>query len=92
MRAVWVRLITKIYFQVTFGRHTVISSAKVAMFVGTILGLINYGDRIFLTYDIRAPDWIKIIITYAVTYCVSTHGAVTYATKRTKIKKNGTSI
>jgi len=90
--AVWIMLITNNYFQVALERHTVISSAKVAMFVGTILALINYGDRIFLTYDMSAPDWIKIIITYAVPYCVSTYGAVTYATKHSRVKENGTSI
>lgn len=89
--AVRIMLITNNYFQGALERHTVISSVKAAMFVGTILALINYGDRIFLTYDMRALDWIKIVITYAVPYCVSTYGAVTYATTHTRIKKNGTS-
>ena len=69
----------KIYFQVALERGTVISSIKIALFVGTILALINYGDRILLNNDMRAQDWIKIAITYFVPYCVATYGAVRYA-------------
>ena len=47
---------------------------KVALVVGTILTLINQGDRLIAG---MAPDWIKMILTYLVPYCVSTHGAAT---------------
>ncbi len=54
-------------------------SAKVALVVGTILALINYGDRIFLHYDMHTLDWVKLGVTYLVPYCVATYGAVRYA-------------
>ena len=59
-------------------------ATKVALFVGTVLALINYGDRIFLHYDMRALDWIKLAITYCVPYCVSTYGAAMYAERHAK--------
>ena len=60
-------------------RGTVRTSVKVALFVGTVLALINYGDRILLRHDMRALDWVKLGITYCVPYCVATFGAARYA-------------
>ena len=48
-------------------------AAMVALIVGTILNLINQGDALFAG---RSLDWFKLLLTYAVPYCVSTHGAV----------------
>jgi hypothetical protein len=50
-------------------------SRKVALMVGTILVVINYGDRL-LSGDIRFGDGIKMVLTYCVPYCVSTYAAV----------------
>jgi hypothetical protein len=50
----------------------------VALVVGAILNLINQGDALFAR---RALDWVKIILTFAVPYCVSTYGAVSYHLK-----------
>ena len=50
-------------------------SFLVALIVGTILNLINQGDVIF--GDGRV-NWSKIILTFAVPYCVATYGAVSY--------------
>jgi len=36
------------FFTVATERGTVVTSARVALLVGSILALINYGDRIFL--------------------------------------------
>jgi len=36
-------------------KRTVMTSIKVALVVGTILALINYGDRIFLSKDCLRP-------------------------------------
>jgi hypothetical protein len=63
---------------------TVATSAKVALFVGSILALINYGDRIFLRSDMRAVDWIKLAVTYCVPYCVATYGAARYAMRHAR--------
>jgi hypothetical protein len=50
-------------------------SVLVAVVVGAILNLINQGDA-FLAG--RSIDWVKIVLTFAVPYCVSTYGAVSY--------------
>lgn len=48
---------------------------RVALIVGTLLVLINYGDRI-PSGDIGALDWFKMALTYCVPYGVSTWSAV----------------
>ena len=58
------------------------------MFVGSILALINYGDRIFLHYDMRVVDWIKLAVTYCVPYCVATYGAAKYAMRHANDRRN----
>jgi len=50
--------------------------------VGTLLGAINYGDRILFVGDMQAVDWSKLAITYCVPYAVATYGAVRYAMRR----------
>jgi hypothetical protein len=47
----------------------------VASIVGTILNLINQGDALFGGGRLNAT---KIILTFAVPYCVATYGAVSY--------------
>ena len=50
-------------------------SFVVALVVGTILNLINQGDALLS----GAPlNFTKIILTFAVPYCVATYGAVSY--------------
>ncbi len=46
-----------------------------AVIVGTILNLINQGDAVFGPGHVNL---IKIVLTYAVPYCVATYGAVSY--------------
>jgi hypothetical protein len=48
-------------------------SFVVALIVGTILNVINQGDRLLSGGDI---DVVKMLLTYAVPYCVATYGAV----------------
>jgi hypothetical protein len=50
-------------------------SFGVALFVGTILNLINQGDALLGAADLNLT---KIILTFAVPYCVATYGAVSY--------------
>jgi hypothetical protein len=50
-------------------------SAIVAVVVGTVLNLINQGDAIFTAGPV---NWLMVALTYAVPYCVSTYGAVSY--------------
>jgi hypothetical protein len=50
-------------------------SFAVALIVGTILNLINQGDALLSGASL---DFTKIILTFAVPYCVATYGAVSY--------------
>lgn len=50
-------------------------AVRVAVIVGTLLILINYGDR-FLAGDLTGADWVKMGLTYLVPYGVSTWSAV----------------
>jgi hypothetical protein len=50
-------------------------SLLVALLVGTILNLINQGDALFGAASLNLT---KILLTYAVPYCVATYGAVSY--------------
>ena len=56
-------------------------SFVVALIVGAILNLINQGDALFGEGHINP---IKIILTFAVPYCVATYGAVSYRTSETR--------
>jgi hypothetical protein len=50
-------------------------SFAVAVVVGTILNLINQGDALVNGAHLNLT---KIILTFAVPYCVATYGAVSY--------------
>lgn len=50
-------------------------SLFVALIVGVILNLINQGDALFGDGHL---NFTKIILTFAVPYCVATYGAVSY--------------
>jgi len=57
-------------------RDFVTRSGKIALLVGTILVTINYGDKL-IAENILPVEWIKIILTYCVPYCVSSYSSVT---------------
>ena len=46
-------------------------SVKVCLIVGTLLVLINYSDRA-VGGELTRFDYLKMLLTYAVPYCVST--------------------
>ena len=50
-------------------------SLAAAVVVGTILNLINQGDVLLAG---RRLDWVKLLLTYIVPYCVATYGAVAF--------------
>ncbi|MEM7540936.1 MAG: nitrate/nitrite transporter NrtS [Pseudomonadota bacterium] len=56
-------------------RDIVARASKLAIVVGTVLVAINYGDRI-LAGSLVSSDFIKIMLTYCVPYCVATYSAV----------------
>ena len=77
----------KLFFKAALEKGTVATSTKVALIVGSILALINYGDRILFHGDMRALDWLKLAVTYCVPYCVATYGAARYATRHARNSK-----
>ena len=46
-----------------------------AIVVGSILNLINQGDALLAG---KSMDWLKLLLTYVVPYCVTTYGAVSF--------------
>jgi hypothetical protein len=55
-------------------------SLAVALIVGAILNLINQGDALLSGAHL---DFTKIVLTFAVPYCVATYGAVSYRLRLT---------
>jgi len=53
----------------------------VALIVGAILNLINQGDTLFGGSQL---NWTKLILTFAVPYCVATYGAVSFRLSRSR--------
>jgi hypothetical protein len=74
----------KKFFAAATEKGTITASAKVALLVGSILALINHGDRIFLHGSMHALDWVKVAVTYCVPFCVATYGAAKYAMRHGK--------
>ena len=70
------------FIKAAMEKQTVMTSVRIALVVGTILALINYGDRIFISRDMRVLDWLKLTLTYCVPFCVATFGAARYAGRR----------
>jgi hypothetical protein len=77
----------KTFLGVAGQKDTVVASAKVALAVGSVLAVLNYGDRIFLRHDMRALDWTKLVVSYCVPYCVATYGAARYAMRHSSSEK-----
>ena len=52
-----------------------IRALKMASIVGIVLAIINHGDHILLG-TMTATNWIKVLITFSVPFCVSTISSV----------------
>ncbi len=63
------------WLQTAMRPEVVKRSRRVAILVGTILVAINYFDRIYVG-DLVPIDYIKMLMTYCVPFCVSTHASV----------------
>lgn len=50
----------------------VYAAIRVALVVGTVLNLINQGERLA---DGLSPSWFHVICNYLVPYCVSSYSA-----------------
>ena len=63
------------FISIASSRMVLIPAIRVAIIVGTVLAIINHGDKIF-NMVIAIEDCFKIVLTYLVPYCVSTWSAV----------------
>jgi hypothetical protein len=63
------------FFSLAFSRRVVPRAVRIAFIVGTILALINHGDKI-LSMSLSNQDLLRVILTYLVPYGVSTWSAV----------------
>lgn len=63
------------FFTIAFSQTVVIRAIKIAIIVGTVLALINHGDKI-LAMTLSSQDYVKLALTYLVPYGVSTWSAV----------------
>ena len=64
-------------------------SRRVALLVGTILVTINYFDRI-LDGSLITIDYFKMLLTYCVPFCVSTHASVSAIMEQERKPENAT--
>ena len=60
-------------FQVVFSRPSLTRCIPIALFVGTVLSLVNQGSVIFGGHASNAT-WIRVVANYIVPFCVSSSG------------------
>ena len=58
-----------------FQRDIHLRAFKVAALVGCILAAINHGDAL-LANAMTPGNWLKVLLTFCVPYCVSWYSAV----------------
>ena len=63
------------FWKIACRRLVVKRAARLALVVGTILAVINHGNRLFYS-DIDAAAILSILLTYCVPYSVSTYSSV----------------
>ena len=63
-------------------------AARVAVIVGTVIALINHGDRM-LTASMDLSAWFKCLLTFLVPYCVSTYSSVMAVRDRLQTLEDG---
>jgi len=63
------------FLSIVLSRPVMRNALKVALIVGTVLVLINQGDKIF-SLSLSYANILQIALTYLVPYCVSTYSAV----------------
>lgn len=64
-------------------RSIVKRATRIALIVGTLIALINHGDRM-LTGTMDATAWLKCLLTFCVPYGVSTYSSVMAVRDRMK--------
>jgi len=63
------------FLSIVLSRPVMRNALKVALIVGTVLVLINQGDKIF-SLSLSYANILQFALTYLVPYCVSTYSAV----------------
>lgn len=63
------------FLRIAFSRQVLPRAVRVALIVGTILALINHGDKL-ITFSLVSMDVLKVVLTYFVPYSVSTWSSV----------------
>jgi Mg/Co/Ni transporter MgtE len=56
-------------------KDIIITSIKVSLVVGFILNIINQGDLLF-SFQFNKINWLKLLLTFAVPYIVTTYASV----------------
>jgi hypothetical protein len=63
-----------------FDAELIPTGLKTALFVGTLLFLINHGAA-FLRGDMSQERWVSVVLTYVMPYLVSVYGQYSYRRK-----------
>lgn len=71
------------FFKHAKKKEIVVRSIKVALVVGTILGLINHGNAI-IAGTMTDTRTFQMVLTYCVPYLVATYGAASQAVQAEK--------
>ena len=62
-------------FEIVTRSDVILRALKMASIVGIVLAIINHGDHILLG-TMTVTNWIKVLITFFVPFCVSTISSV----------------
>jgi hypothetical protein len=62
-------------FEIVIRSDVILRALKMASIVGIVLAIINHGDHILLG-TMTVTNWIKVLITFCVPFCVSTISSV----------------
>jgi hypothetical protein len=62
-------------FEIVTRSDVIFRALKMASIVGIVLAIINHGDHILLG-TMTVKNWIKVLITFCVPFCVSTISSV----------------
>ena len=62
-------------FEIVTRSDVILRALKMASIVGIVLAIINHGDHILLG-TMTVTNWIKVLVTFCVPFCVSTISSV----------------
>ena len=62
-------------FEIVTRTDVILRALKMASVVGVVIAIINHGDHILLG-TMTVTNWIKVLVTFCVPFCVSTISSV----------------